>query len=95
MQGGNANGAWDLSRVQTTGSPTNLNRVASLGYSGIVLDIEECSQTVSVADWNTLFAAIKAANLLVSERSGLCFVDTHTTHSNCTSYCTTPQNSAS
>lgn len=33
-----------------------------------VLDLEEYlpGQTVSISDWNTLFAAIKAANLNVS-----------------------------
>lgn len=68
MQGGDAqgNGAWDLNRVQLTGSQSNLNTVIGLGYDGIVLDIEVCSQTVSVSDWNALFSAIKAANLLVS-----------------------------
>lgn len=90
MQGGNANGAWDLSRVQAAAAQSNLNNVISLGYDGIVLDIEECSQTVSVADWNALFAAIKAANLLVSERAGICFVDTHMALSNRTSHYITP-----
>lgn len=69
-QGGDIynHGAWDLARVQATGSPANLQQVISLGYDGIVLDLEEYmpGQTVSIPDWNALFAAIKAANLLVS-----------------------------
>lgn len=66
-QGGNQNGAWDLTRVQYTGSQSNLNAVIGLGYDGIVLDLEEYvtgSQPVSVQDWNVLFTAIKAAGLL-------------------------------
>ena len=52
--------------MQATGLQSNLNTVISLGYDGIVLDLEEyvTGQTVTVDQWNTLFAAIKASGLL-------------------------------
>lgn len=65
--GGNEFGAWSVAAVEAVGSESNLNEVISLKYDGIVIDAEEYAsgQSVSVEQWNTMFAAIKAKNLML------------------------------
>ena len=65
--GGNALGAWSLAAVQAVANSANLDAVIALNYDGIVIDAEEYAsgQSVTVAQWNDMFAAIKAKGLLL------------------------------
>lgn len=65
--GGNEFGAWSLAVTQAVADSSNLDAVIALNYDGIVIDAEvyATGQTVTVAEWNTMFAAIKARNLLL------------------------------
>jgi len=65
--GGNELGAWSLAAVQAVADSTNLDAVIALKYDGIVIDAEEYAsgQSVTVAQWNDMFAAIKAKGLML------------------------------
>jgi len=65
--GGNELGAWTLAAVQAVAKPANLDAVIALNYDGIVIDAEEYASghSVTVAQWNEMFAAIKAKGLLL------------------------------
>jgi chitinase len=65
--GGNEYGAWSLAAVQAVADSSNLDAVIALKYDGIVIDAEvyASGQTVTVAQWNDMFVAIKAKGLLL------------------------------
>lgn len=65
--GGNEFGAWSLAAVQAVAASGNLDAVIALKYDGIVIDAEvyASGQSVTVSQWNDMFAAIKAKKLLL------------------------------
>jgi hypothetical protein len=65
--GGNELGAWSLAVTEAVAATSNLDAVIALAYDGIVIDAEvyASGETVTVDEWNTMFAAIKAKNLVL------------------------------
>lgn len=61
--GGNDAGSWSDANIESVIGfiPT----ITTLGYTGVVLDIEQSSEVISIARWNELYSAIKDANLVL------------------------------
>lgn len=61
--GGNANGSWNSSNLSLLTTKNQLDKIKSLGYSGVCFDVENGTGTVS--DFNNAFMAVKNAGLTV------------------------------
>ncbi len=56
-------GTWSKQRLLDVAA--KLTDVVDWKYDGVVIDAEESSEVITVAEWNTLFQAIKAKNLIL------------------------------
>jgi hypothetical protein len=61
--GGNANGAWNSTHIKALTNPQQLQKIKSMGYSGICYDIE--TGTGTPQEFDAAFKANKAAGLKV------------------------------
>jgi len=61
--GGNDAGSWSDARIQSV--IDFIPNIKSLGYTGVVLDIEQSSEEISISRWNELYSAIKNGNLIL------------------------------